>query len=268
LPDIPAPFQKETAEYWRLLYVAMTRAQDRLYMTSCKDQKGWMPILSKAFEGTENLDTTDKDDHHDHPKTMVKANQFQLLDCPDWAQDPFLKVTTNHRSAQDDRDNKPILFSTLQSKIWGTALHQILDELPGIDPQHWFKKSQHLLRGKDMSHRRARAWSARLVRLLHRKDLHDLLFDALSERSIVTPQGVIRPDRVLLYDQSVWVVDFKSSHLHGTAPSLSVKGHYWEQMIRYGRAIQGLYPHRSIRLSILWLDNGTLEDVSIHDTGR
>lgn len=53
LPDLPAPLGKETPEYWRLLYVAMTRARDRLYCSprpTTRIAKGWYPTLLSSMK--------------------------------------------------------------------------------------------------------------------------------------------------------------------------------------------------------------------------
>ena len=259
MPDVPPPLRKETPEYWRLLYVAMTRAQDRLYIASRKDQKGWMPVLDKAFKNTDHLDTTGRDPVHVSRGTEQDST-IQDSECPDW-------MTHFSSSAKDkavgltQESQKPILFSDLRLRRWGTALHQILDELPLIDSKQWFHKSTRFLVKEGMSSQRARSWTARLVRLLHREDLRPLFFESLSERSIKTPTGVVRPDRLLIRDRQVWIVDLKSSRLDGSLPPLAVRDRYAAQMRSYGQALQILYPNRPVRLSILWLATGVLEDV-------
>lgn len=259
LPDVPPPFQRETPEYWRLLYVAMTRAQDRLYWSSCKEHKGWMPILKNAFSQSGTWDTTQSTDHM--PKLIENSHDTCMArHDPEWIQGYYDPMMTQKKET-------PFLgWGMAVSKSWGSALHQALDELAMIDPGQRFCKCLVFLQSRGMSYRRARSWSSRLVHLLKRKDLHRIFFEGLSEYSIATAQGTVRPDRLLIENNSVWVVDFKSSHLNGGVPPLSVQRSYWEQMHRYERAVSTVYPGYTIRLSLLWLATGILEDVATQNT--
>jgi ATP-dependent helicase/nuclease subunit A len=52
IPDLSPPFGPETDEYWRLLYVALTRAQDRLYCAYHPKSRGWAKRVAEAsFKG-------------------------------------------------------------------------------------------------------------------------------------------------------------------------------------------------------------------------
>lgn len=51
--------KKQLCEYYRLLYVALTRAQDELYIGGVQparkvDEKSWYPLICKAVEGIKN----------------------------------------------------------------------------------------------------------------------------------------------------------------------------------------------------------------------
>lgn len=65
---------------------------------------------------------------------------------------------------------------------------------------------------------------------------------------------------------SVGLVEKNANHYNQRSVRWYAMGadtQYAAQMVRYGCAVGDLYPHRSVRLSILWLATGVLEDIAM-----
>ena len=324
VPDLAPAFKKENDEYWRLLYVAMTRAQDRLYMSARHHRPGWAMAMHTTFDQLTHTDTTHQDPVYSSLADGQNDKDISVA-MPEWlvpiqgnddvnaASDPVLKTIPVHSAdAPRDGDEKgqgvgpgcngmPALswaddtgpahkdttpydmpsslrvtgadkkqsdqqqpgmhdaFAVFYGQQWGAALHQLLDELPHVHKDQWLDKSMALLRKKGMSTTRARMWAHRLIDVMNRADLHDILFNALCEQTIKTPLGVVRCDRILVQDHEVWIVDFKSGAMHTVQPFLHDQ--YKDQMVNYGHALRSVYPGYRIRLSLVWLASGSIEDI-------
>jgi ATP-dependent helicase/nuclease subunit A len=75
-----------------------------------------------------------------------------------------------------------------------------------------------------------------------------------------TVHGII--DRVILRDDEVWIVDYKTHRISpDAAPELS--RHYGEQMALYAEGARRLWPQRRIRSFILFTAPGVLEELEM-----
>ncbi len=74
------------------------------------------------------------------------------------------------------------------------------------------------------------------------------------EKEIVNERGETkRLDRLIIKDKEVWIIDYKSSRDTGAG--------YEEQVAEYARLIQPLYPQKSVRGFLVYLDEVVLEEV-------
>ena len=166
---------EEREEYHRLLYVAMTRARDRLYIAGFEGKRGrddgcWYDLINQALQ--DGLEATR--DVLDHPVLRLESSQSAAVDqsearpaassgavsLPDWAtrkapSEPQRTIPLAPsrlaplESDQDDeahgRDESvaepPILPPSVLASdnrfLRGTITHALLQYLPDLDPAGW-----------------------------------------------------------------------------------------------------------------------------------
>ena len=152
-------------EYRRLLYVAATRARDRLYICGLESGRGgdphkktvgektWRALAEDAFERLEDVDTSK------HPAwngDTVRISSAQTVESesgkdrespapmeqPSWLTKPVVQEATTRRLAPsrlaDDAEAyaEPAAYSPLRSQdkyFRGRVLHRLLELLPSVD---------------------------------------------------------------------------------------------------------------------------------------
>jgi ATP-dependent helicase/nuclease subunit A len=305
LPDLPESVEKDDPEYWRLLYVAMTRAQDRLYISSCKSTSPWYQAIDQAMMGSGVMEhqsdlpivsyvlsdalspmapeTTDaepslsKDPHPDqHPPIDQRKNTDQSPspnqhDTPFAGQKPVYGSFSWLLSGLADNDwgdssvpnHQPICTEKTASfsrdaffyRRRGESLHQLLDELPRSNPQHWYAFAQRFLYQQGLGQQQSDMWAQRVVALLHQPLLQPLFFQAKSEVEWCGPGHIRRMDRVLVGKTDLWIVDFKSTRMTESWDNMP----YGQQLQMYADLMRPIYPKKRIHQGILWLKQGVLQ---------
>jgi hypothetical protein len=96
-----------------------------------------------------------------------------------------------------------------------------------------------------------------VVDLLGRSDFRPLFFEARAEVEWVGHQELRRMDRLLIRQNQIWIVDFKSDDNGADTPWGVMP--YAAQMQRYVDLVKALYPAHRIHQGILWLKSGILQ---------
>jgi ATP-dependent helicase/nuclease subunit A len=278
---------REMEEHWRLLYVAMTRAEEHLFVGGAlkpkQQAKGmsddcWHVRMEQALLALGHA----KDDAgvialvHEE-KLGSKRGQEEAIErwwgaLPDWAV---------QKAAQEARPPRPLAPSALgapdmeaspppsderrkaaQRGIW---LHSLFERLPGVVP----------------ADRRTAAlrWLARLTDVTTAEELADLAIsiidqpsfaaifssDALAEAPLA---GVVEGqviagtvDRLLVTDDAVLVVDFKTGR-RVPRDAAAVSTHHKAQMGAYAAVLQGIFPGRTVRAALLYTSGPTLIELT------
>ncbi len=172
--------QRQEEEYRRLLYVALTRAEDRLYICGYQGQKKvaedcWYRLVERAFPaGAENLPhapggsvVTDEAGEVlqlrrlSHPqevspdgRTLQKtAAEVATVPVPAWvfsaplAEPVPAQPLTPSRPGEDEPAAKGPLSADMNWKFHrGIIVHQILEVLPQLPPEQWGQALRNYLR--------------------------------------------------------------------------------------------------------------------------
>jgi ATP-dependent helicase/nuclease subunit A len=81
---------------------------------------------------------------------------------------------------------------------------------------------------------------------------------AHNELEFLDPEGhTARMDRLVEFEQEVWVLDYKSGGLDEAPPRLRAEIHA-EQMARYRSAAQALFPAKAVRTVLVFGDGQAL----------
>ncbi|MCB2089425.1 MAG: UvrD-helicase domain-containing protein, partial [Sphingomonadaceae bacterium] len=284
--DLPAPLQSvaeankaaEMQEHWRLLYVAMTRAEEALYVGGALGSReeepaanSWFARLVQLFDGEPVQDPIWETAHEwgglgeRVPLTTASAVADPLGPLPDWAANPVGPEPKPPRplapsSVGEEQGADPPLPPDVarEAARRGVLLHRLLERLPVIAP--------------DDREEQARNWLTRQAGELDETLREDMLRSALAVldepgfAEIFGPDGLAevplaavvegqvvagRVDRLLVTDSEVTLVDFKTSR-RPPAALKQVPEATLRQMGAYAAALAQIYPGRVIRAALLY----------------
>lgn len=260
-------------EYLRLLYVALTRAEDELYIGgfgNSKDPECWYEIIRNSCPASylameniidlglnENLNETIKD-----KKNRPESNPNNQKDNPMSDSSNFYDLLKENIEIQTYdqvyNTSKAFLNHTNKSQLRGKLIHKILE---------FFGKNFTL--EKDLLKHLAKNLLAK-ESLISKEDKSQILDETFKfldsnlfkEIFIGTPKCEIeltgeiekkifsvRIDLLIERENEILIIDYKSDEI---LPKLMPK-HYLEQLRIYGMLIKNIYPNKNIRLAICWI---------------
>jgi ATP-dependent helicase/nuclease subunit A len=265
---------REAAEHLRLLYVAMTRARSWLVIAgagSVKKPDCWYNLVRAGVEAAGAIPLDAGQVRHalgDWPASgLAAAREAVPVTLPTWTQSPPPEVP---RPAQplspSDLGGAKALpgepdYPEAEAKARGTALHLLLDRLPGRDPAHWPDLAALLI--ADPAHRQDAL--AEAERVLLTPTLAPLFGpETLAEVPVSAPWrdrllfGSI--DRLILHPDRILIIDYKSNALVPDRPDAIPEG-ILRQLGAYAEMLRQIYPDRRIETAVLWTRTAQLMPV-------
>jgi ATP-dependent helicase/nuclease subunit A len=270
-------------EYRRLLYVAMTRARDRLYVCGWETKSGrqsgcWYDLIADAirdhgeevplaFGGTAwRLANPQEAEPKDLAGAATPAETAGAL--PDWALVAPAREAAPARPLAPSRpshDEPPAASPLLKGRgraepqlLRGLVVHRLLQFLPDLPREARDDACRRYLArplfGLDPG---ARDEIARETLAI----LEDAAFSALfgpDSRAEVPLVGLVgktavcgQVDRLVVADDAVEVIDYKTNRPMPEAPQ-QVPAAYLGQMAAYRALLSGIYPDRPVRCALVW----------------
>ena len=256
----------------RLLYVALTRAADRLYITGYNPKTtpmkdNWYDLITGAI-GTCDLTANPvlSWSSQQQKQPLNKANKNVVYDAetlPDWidhnAQPEPEKPKTLSPSKLGEDENEgsesPQDTQRLLALKRGTFIHQLLHILPTISPEKWADLLQTMT-PHDID------LPDNLLQIFERSEFQALFGStSLSEVPVIGTwenepvAGQI--DRLVIGKKEILIVDFKTNrHVPNTIPNS-----YKMQLEVYKGLLKQIFPDRMIRSYLLWIQ--TMEMVEV-----
>ncbi len=279
-------------EHWRLLYVALTRTEEALFIVGSLNKneakKGvphpdsWYARLAPLFEG-ETIDDPlwlwRKEWGHradplvpdDGPITGDAA----LPALPRWMTTPVGEEPRPPRplapsSAGEDTGAEPPLppGAVRHAARRGSLIHKLLERLPDVPEaeradaaRRWLERQA----GDLAPELRDDMLGAALGVLDHQDFAAIFSSSALAEVPLAaTVEGVVvagTADRLLIEDACVTVVDFKTTR-RPPASADNIPVSTLRQMAAYAAALAAIYPGRQVRAGVLYTHSPVLFDLS------
>lgn len=269
---------EELKEHWRLLYVAMTRAEEALFIGGAlgareKEPAGdsWYSRLAELFAG-EALDDAVWGTRHERgalaalpPRAANEEADFGGDALPDWALQPIgpeprpPRPLTPSRTGVDDAPEPPSRAGAdpLAARR-GTLLHRLLERSPELPAEEradaamrWLEREAQEFSADDRA-----AMAAEALAVLADPAFADVFApDTLAEVPLAATVGgqVIAgiADRLLVEPQRVIVVDFKTTR-RPPADVSAVPVASLRQMAAYAAALRAIFPGRAIEAALLY----------------
>ncbi|PWG01295.1 double-strand break repair helicase AddA [Sphingosinicella humi] len=280
--QIEAQDALDRQEHWRLLYVALTRAEERLYVGGAlgpadrngPPQASWYAALQTSFDG---LGCLWEDEPHwgrarrfGDPETPARAAPTRRppergADGPEWLHRPAPVEARPPRPlapsslGEDDVPNPPPTPEMRAAADRGRLLHQLFERLPAVDPgerepvaDSWLTRSAGIA---DSALRKALVEDA--CAIISDPRFADIFGqEALAEAPIaaVTPDGSVvtgTVDRLLVSDGRVRVIDFKTGRMV-PASSADIPKPHLRQMAAYVAALEIIFPGHEVEAALLY----------------
>lgn len=271
-------------EYQRLLYVALTRAESRLYIGGYLSKQNpietsWYYLCEKAFKS--HPDAQIGNDVYRLTNPMIgEADKTQKqapakkpnIKTPDWLFRPIPEEPSPPRPLVPSRpsgDNVPVL-SPLKSDnqrrfLRGNITHKLLQLLPDLptDKRETAARKYAALPVHDLSKDVQNSIVTETIAILNHPEFAAIFGkESLAEASVT---GLIdgnqmisgQIDRVLITDKEVLIVDYKTNRPPPTNPK-DIPAIYKKQMQSYRDVMQKIYPEHGIKTALIWTDGPNL----------
>lgn len=290
--------EKDHDEYNRLLYVALTRAADRLYVTGWDTSQitagNWYDLVRSSLSA-ENDDgsvsytaqevETDLFDEpvlrlisrqEEPPKqTEEKTDQPPAAALPDWTARPAPAEPLPPRPLAPSKPDveepavlSPLSEGRLKAVRRGLIVHMLLEILPQYPVQQRRFAAEKLLaaRAPDMTDDEKNKLAAGVLSVLDDPAAADLFApDSLAE---VPVSGVIgsrvingKIDRLAVSENEVRLIDYKSGRVIPRDIRETPQA-YIRQMAAYKALIEKIYPDKNIRCFLLWTEAPKLTEIT------
>ena len=279
-------------EYRRLLYVAMTRAADRLVVCGSvgerkRPQGCWYDLIAEALKPhcTEEPADVGEGSVLRYRKTPSKPETLSLFDlppAPPATREPPGWLT--HNAPREDVTFAPLSPSQLhdetvpivraggaarrQAMARGVVMHRLLQSLPAIAPAQRGEAARRYLAGKsrDFTAEEGEELARKALALVERADFAALFSpQSRAEVPIVgrvmnrAVAGVV--DRLVVTANEILIADHKTNREPPRTPEKVPKG-YVAQLALYRAVLMKLYPGKTVRAALVWTEVPDLMEVS------
>ena len=263
----------DRAEHWRLLYVALTRSQERLVVSGIRKRgeaaRTWHHVVQQALE---KIGAVRQEDgrlvHQSAGSTASKRARRKIeatASLPDWLHRPPPPEPRPARPlapsalAEDDIPYPPPAPGELDAARRGTLLHRLFERLPEVvSDGRRVAAVAWLERSAGISDSHARETLADLACSIIGDPAHRGLFGpgSLAEAPIAAtlPDGRViagAVDRLLVEPDRVRFVDFKTGSAIPDGIDAVPRSHRL-QMEAYRDALTVIFPDRAIEAALLY----------------
>ncbi|MGE0715185.1 MAG: 3'-5' exonuclease, partial [Alphaproteobacteria bacterium] len=278
--------RRAAEEYRRLLYVAMTRAEDRLIVCGWRGPKAppgdnWHALVASAFDRAglgESVPAEDGEgsvlcyDDPGEPRPEERATPAERTGAePAWLTAPAPAEPTPSRPLVPSRPveeapapRSPVGDDGGLAFRRGNLIHRLLQTLPDLPPERreaacrqFLALPAHGIDGATQA-----AWTAETLAVLAAPEAAALFAaPGLAEVPIVgrigtdAISGTI--DRLVVTADAVVILDYKTNRPPPVVEA-GVPPAYLRQMAAYRAAIARIYPGRPVRCALLWTDGPRL----------
>ena len=283
---------QDDQEYRRLLYVALTRARDRLYVCGWETSRGradgcWYDLVEAAFSRLPEVEDLPGElgdirrfanAQTAQPETTApRTEPVAVGELPAWAEapapaeaDPPKPLTPSRPKGSEPAVLSPFVGAGVGEVVDGAALargqhvHRLLEILPGLSPDDQGQAARAYLEkaGRDLTSEMREGILDETLAVLEHPDFAPLFGSgSLAEAPLAgivdghVVSGLV--DRLVVKDDEVLVLDYKTNR----RPPLNADGVpeiYLNQLAAYRALLVRIFPDRPVRCAILWTEGPSL----------
>ncbi len=282
--------KKADQEYRRLLYVAMTRAEERLYVTGYKPKydpldDSWYNYIQSALKASPAaqededgiLRLLNKREKEPDKRSKVNKTETHATAAPAWLFQPAPAEPSPPQPLVPSRPsgNEPAALSPLQATNKnrfrrGNITHKLLQFLPDIQAPLRTETAEKFLN----------RFAADIEEPVRKSILHECMnimndsrFAPLfgpGSRAEVPITGLIHGrelisgqiDRLYIDEKNIWIIDFKTNRPPPT-DAKDIPDIYKNQMRAYHDTLRQIYPTHAIHCGLIWTDGPFLMPVEL-----
>lgn len=273
---------EQQAEYWRLLYVAMTRAEEHLYIAGVKMRtatKGtWYEVLSKALEPiSQQVEFNEEFIRGSGLQLWRKAQVEQETAGKPAIVDNYSFPAYLQSPLAQEETLEPLISSTIEESLWGQVrkektlqeqiLRKLLNHLSFYLPIEYEKEAQKIIKSffPFVSSSLFEKCYKAAIHILTDPNLRflfsgltyiDVPFAGYYKNKPITGQI----DRVTLQGADVYVVTYKIGAL-GLQSVDAILPEDKQEMEIYQKVTQDIFPDKVIKPYFLWTETGQLKEI-------
>lgn len=288
LDEVKDKMKFETEEeYLRLLYVAITRAENELYVCDCArrsetNENSWYEILKQAVENSgakkkrsDNIDgdilyvgDDDSFDLNNKACDKIKEDNFLNLNT---IEDILCNISKNKEKASEVKIINPSTYyaenslknphENSENIEKGKLVHKLLEILPDSPRGEWNDIINIYLKNKD----NIEEIKSITLKVLNNREF-DFLFSKNSKAEVPVFGNIDgniisgQIDRLLIVDDIVYIVDYKNTnYLPNTTPKRYIK-----QLELYKKLLEKIYINKIVKVYILWTSFGKIEEIILN----
>lgn len=260
---------KAYAEYLRLLYVGMTRAEDHLIICGYQGKRNipencWYGLISSSLSKKSIITEDGKiifgnKSQDVCPKTLEKNHTTEV----EYFSSKLMPENTRISQKPTFSYNHPSPLIKKDPMNYGLVFHKIIEDSLAVPNLHIMKT--HPLIQTLNAESRKRILSS-IEKIANNQKFCDLIKkDFHTEISIGTKEEELikagRIDLMVIKKYEVMIIDYKSD-INPPDNSQKIPKSYKTQLNFYKNIVQKLYPAKDIITMILWLENGNLMEIS------
>jgi ATP-dependent helicase/nuclease subunit A len=281
-------------EYRRLLYVAMTRAAERLVVCGAQGDRKipdgcWYQLVRDALETEcvpEEADDGSGEVLHYRKHEAQQAVAIEktapspapAIELPAWlmqtapAEPPALRILTPSSAGDEDDKRPPAGAGISAALLRGSLTHRLLQALPDIPPERRLAAAQDYLKraGGELDAEERKTIAEQVLRVLDDAAFREAFQPG--SRAEVPIVGKVqkggktvlvsgRIDRLAVTKDSVLIADFKTNRPQPRALA-EVPTAYVEQLALYRAVLTKLYPDKPVRAVLIWTEAIDLMEIS------
>jgi ATP-dependent helicase/nuclease subunit A len=294
MSDARAVAQKEARdEYRRLLYVAMTRAKERLVIAGTQGRNKipdgcWYQLVADVLQpdcAAEPADDGDGDVWRyrkstapaETPGTPASSGESKPTSAPEWlrlnASSEISGVhTVTPSQAEDDAARAPASGGRAAALLRGVLVHRLLQSLPDIPAERRRKAAEDYLAraGQDLELEQRKKIAEEVFVLLGHETFAELFTPGSRAEVPIVGRLILggktvrvsgQIDRLVVTQTTVLIGDFKTNR---PAPRRieEVPPNYLSQLALYRAVLSKLYPEKSVRAAVIWTEVPDLMELS------
>lgn len=276
-------WQKNTEEYRRLMYVALTRAEDRLYICGYGTAKGgtWYDFCQKTLQNCGEQSQDSKSVYYETEEFISKKDddadivELKVMQPEDWInkdapeEGPLAKPYTPSKLPEDNDETDSVSPLADGGDYYrrGTLIHKLLQFLPSAQKDRQTVTEMFLQQNAgEFTPDQKEKIKAEVLHLLNEPDFVELFGE--NSRAEVPVSGELNGkiisaqiDRLVILPDKIKIVDFKTNKKTDT-DAKHLNPVYKNQLNIYAALIAKIYPAAQIETYILWTNEARLMRVS------